>query len=205
MRAENLKPFYHRVFGVEELLQYFKESPSSLRVQLSRLCKDGKLVRLKRNCYTFPDFHPPVMVIAQNMVSPSYHSLESVLSQESIIPESVVAHTLITSKKTQVYANEFGTFSYRHLPPDSFFGVEENKEGAWVAVPEKALLDYLYLNSRKFEPKTACWQAQRFDELDSLDWKTMKKWAKRYDMKKLSVLVKSLESYAKSGENKVHL
>ncbi len=205
MKAEELKPFHHRTFRVEELQNYFKESPSSVRVQLSRLCKEKKLIRLKRNCYTFLDAHPHVLVIAQNMVSPSYLSLESVLSLSALIPESTVAFTLVTSKKTQEYTNEFGIFSYRHLPPDLFFGVEKDKNGAWIATPEKALLDYLYLNSRKFEPAFSCWQAERFDELDTLDWKLMKKWAKKYGMKKLTALVLSLGSYAKSKEYQAHL
>ncbi|MBT6068485.1 hypothetical protein HOG48_01890 [Candidatus Peregrinibacteria bacterium] len=205
MKADELRPFYNQVFTVKELKNYFKEQDSSIRTQLSRLYKAGKLIRLKRDCYTFPDFHPNTFVIGQEMVSPSYHSLESVLAMNSIIPEGVTAHTLITSKKTQEYVNEFGTFSYRHLDPELFFGVEKREDGAWVAVPEKALLDYLYLNSEKFKADFGCWQAERFDELDILNFEKMKEWSKKYGMQKLDRLVESLELYSCSEDYQAHL
>lgn len=204
MKADELKPFYYKTFTLEELRNYFNQKPSSIKVQLFRLCKNKKLIRLKQNLYTFPDFHPNVFVIGQQMVFPSYYSLESVLSWNGIIPEGTTAYTLITSKKTQQYGNEFGTFSYRHLSPEFFFGVEQRKDGAWVATPEKALLDYLYLNSKKFKADFDCWQAERFDGLSALNWKQMKQWTSKYGMKKLKILVDSLKSYANSSQYQAH-
>lgn len=204
MKADELNPFRYKTFTLEELRNYFNQKPASLKIQLFRLCKNKKLIRLKQNLYTFPDFHPNVFVIGQQMVSPSYYSLESVLSWNGIIPEGAKAYTLITSKKTQQYSNEFGTFSYRHLPPKFFFGVEQRKDGAWMATSEKALLDYLYLNSRKFRADFNCWKAERFDGLSDLNWKQMKQWMPKYGMKKLNILVDSLKSYAGSSEYQAH-
>lgn len=204
MKADELKPFHYKTFTLEELRNYFKQNPQSMKVQLFRLCKSKKLIRLKQNLYTFPDFHPNVFVIGQQMVSPSYYSLESVLSWSGIIPEGAATYTLITSKKTQQYSNEFGRFSYRHLSPEFFFGVEQRKDGAWMATPEKALLDYLYLNSKKFKADLGCWQAERFDGLDGLDWKQMKKWVPKYGGKKMKILVDSLKSYADSDQYQAH-
>ncbi len=205
MKIDELKPFRNKVFRLEELENFFEQSGSTIKVQLSRLCKNKKLIRLKKNCYTFTDFYPNPYIIAQQMVQPSYHSLEMVLSQSGIIPEGTTAYTLITSQKTQSYQNEFGIFGYRHLSPHLFFGVEQRKDGAWMAVPEKALLDYLYLNSVKFKLDFACFQAERFDELQTLDWAKMKIWAKKYKMKKLERLVESLKGYAESDEYQEHL
>lgn len=204
MKADELKPFYGKTFTLEELKNYFDQKSSSIRVQLSRLCKSKKIIRLKQNLYTFPDFYPNVFVIGQQMVSPSYYSLESVLSWNGIIPEGISTYTLITSKKTQQYCNEFGTFSYRHLSPKFFFGVEQRKDGVWMATSEKAILDYLYLNSRKFKADFACWRGERFDSLSGLNWKQMKQWAPKYGMKKLKILVDSLKSYANSSEYQAH-
>lgn len=204
MRLEDLKPFTRKIFRLEELEQVFAESPSTLKVQLSRLCKSKKLIRLKRNCYAIPDFHPSPLLMAQQMVTPSYHSLEWVLSQSSIIPEGTTSYTLVTSQKTQQYHNEFGIFSYRHLPPHLFFGVEQREDGAWVATREKALLDYLYLNSSKFKPNFACFQAERFDELQTLNWSKLRSWAPKYNMKKLRKLVKRLNEYSRSDEYQEH-
>lgn len=199
MKADELKAFHYKTFTLEELRNYFEQQSASIKVQLSRLCKSKKLIRLKQNLYTFPDFHPNAFLIGQQIVSPSYYSLESILSWSGIIPEGSPVYTLVTSKKPQKYKNVFGTFSYRHLSPRLFFGVEQRKDGVWVARPEKALLDYLYLNSSKFRPSTACWREERFDELSILNWKQMQEWATRYSMKKLSFLVESLHAYSVSS------
>lgn len=204
MKASELKPFYYKTFRIEELQNYFKQQAPIVRTQLSRLCKKKQLIRLKRNCYTFPDFHPSAFVIGQAMVSPSYYSLESVLAMNGIIPEGAATYTLVTSEKTQQYTNAFGMFSFRHLPPHLFFGVIKRADGIWMATSEKALLDYLYLYSKKFKPNFRLWQEERFDELETLNWKHMVEWAAKYRMKKLNILVKNLKQYAQSEAYQSH-
>ncbi|MBI5411787.1 hypothetical protein HZA43_01265 [Candidatus Peregrinibacteria bacterium] len=204
MKAEALHLFYHRVFTLEEIHSAFKEPLSTIKVHLFRLHKKGTLVRLKKNCYVFSQFPQDSLLIGQQMVMPSYHSLEWALSRQGIIPEGVTAYTLVTSQKTQRYQTPFGNFSYRHLGPSLFFGVEKRTDGVWMATKEKALLDYLYLNSEKFTPGFSCWQAERFDELDTLDWEQIKKWAPEFHMKKLVGLISSLEKYARSDVYQEH-
>lgn len=204
MKADELKPFYYKTFTLEELKNYFHQKPQTMKVQLSRLCKSKKLIRLRQNLYTFQDFHPDAFIIGQQMVYPSFYSLESVLSWNGIIPEGSAVYTLITSKKTQQYKTGFGTFNYRHLSPELFFGVNQRKDGVWMATPEKALLDYLYLNSGKFRADFHCWQAERFDGLSGLNWEQMKDWTPKYGMKKLNLLVASLESYSSSLQYQAH-
>lgn len=204
MKFVALTPLYNTVFSIEELAHRFQESLAVIKTQLFRFCTSHRLVRLKRNRYTFPDRHPGAFLIAQNLVFPSYISLELMLSRAGIIPENVTMFTSVTSKKTQRYTTPFGTFDYRHLPPHLFFGIEKRVDGAWVAAKEKALLDYLYLNSKWFKPDFACWQGARFDELDTLDWKKIREWVPRFKMKKLMKLVESLEAYSKSDVYQAH-
>jgi len=204
MKADELKPFYNSTFRIEALEQYFHQDPATLRMQLFRLCRKKKLIRLKKNCYTFPDAHPTGLIMAQEMVQPSYHSLESVLSLQGIIPEGVAGYTLVTSKKTQQYSNIFGNYSYRHLPPELFFGVEQREDGAYVATPEKALLDYLYLNSKSLKAEFACFQAERFDRLEEIDFNWIKENAGRYGSKKLLKIIEKLDEYRKSDSYQAH-
>lgn len=204
MKASELKPFYHKTFRIEELQNYFKQPAPLIRTQLSRLCKKKQIIRLKRNCYTFPDFHPNAFMIGQTMVSPSYYSLASVLAMNGIIPEGATAYTLVTSKKTQQYTNTFGMFHYRHLPPHLFFGIKQREDGVWMATPEKAFLDYLYFYSKKFKPDFRLWQEERFDELETLNWKLMSEWAAKYRMEKMNTLVENLKQYAKSEAYQAH-
>lgn len=198
MKLEDLSIFHNRIFRLEELGNVFREPLPSIKMQLSRLHKRGILIRLKRNCYTFQKYPPDPLLIGQELVKPAYYSLEWILSRAGIIPEGVSRYTLVTTQKTKRWTTPFGVYEYRHLPPRLFFGVDQHSDGVWCASPEKALLDYLYLNSQAFRPKISAWQAERLDELDTLDWQKMNEWAPRYGMKKLVRLLASLKVYAKS-------
>jgi hypothetical protein len=98
--------------------------------------------------------------IAFRLYSPSYISLEKALSVYGIIPEMVYGITSVTPKTTREFRNKFGDFTYRHIKPTLFFGYREDKERrCLMAEPEKALLDYLYLNLSKIDP---CEAAEEF-------------------------------------------
>ena len=70
--------------------------------------------------------------------------------------------------KTRRYQTPIGTFSIHHLAPDFFFGFERDRANVPIAVPEKALLDVLYLSQTKTRlfvrlpeldmPKNFSWQ-----------------------------------------------
>ncbi|MGB5218752.1 MAG: hypothetical protein WBN66_10695 [Smithella sp.] len=58
----------------------------------------------------------------------------------------------VTARINRRFTNDFGTFLYRHIKPELFWGYTETKTeyGHYLlAEPEKALLDYLYLNLSK--------------------------------------------------------
>ena len=55
----------------------------------------------------------------------------------------------MTARITRTFENAFGRFIYRHVKSDLFWGYREVKAdyGPYLlAEPEKALLDYFYLN-----------------------------------------------------------
>ena len=66
-----------------------------------------------------------------------------------MIPEAVTDITSVSTLKTAEFTNKFGTYSYRTIKPELFFGFELKKmqDGRTIpfASPEKALLDFLYL------------------------------------------------------------
>ncbi len=124
--------------------------------QLSQWVKKGYLLRLKNGLFSFPERSKNLKVetIAFNLYQPSYVSLEWVLSKYGIIPEMVYNCTSITTKTTRNYKNTFGDFIFRNIKKSMFFGyekIEENGQVYLIAYPEKALLDYLYLNMKKFK------------------------------------------------------
>ena len=91
---------------------------------------------------------------ANRIYQPSYLSLETALSYYGLIPEGVYALTSITSRKTKILNTAVGSFTYRHLKPNRYFGYRvlrptgsATDRPVLMAYLEKALLDYLYLNT----------------------------------------------------------
>lgn len=122
-----------------------------LDYQLSLWVKKGYLLRLKNGLYAFSREKDQLWgeSIAFLLCQPSYLSLESALAWYGFIPEIVYAYTSVTARITRTFDNAFGRFIYRHVKSGLFWGYVEMKteQGPYLlAEPEKALLDYFYLN-----------------------------------------------------------
>lgn len=93
-----------------------------------------------------------LFTLANKLYEPSYISLESALAYYQIIPESVLGITSISARKTAEYESAWGRFSYRSIKPSFIFGYcvinPEEKNMYKIARLEKAVLDYLYLNTK---------------------------------------------------------
>jgi hypothetical protein len=122
--------------------------------QLTRWVKKGYLLKLKNGIYAFKkDFERiKSQEVASALYQPSYLSLESALSFYGFVPEMVYAHVSVTGKINRTFDNKFGHFIYRHLKSELFWGYREVRTDTGrylIAEPEKAVLDYLYLNLSK--------------------------------------------------------
>ena len=121
--------------------------------QLSRWTSAGRLVRLRRGLYALaPPFrkasaHP--FVVANRVVRGSYVSLESALAHHGLIPEHVPVVTSVTTARPGTWRTELGIFLFRHVAPKRFGGYQLTPlvadQQAFVATPEKALLDLVHL------------------------------------------------------------
>lgn len=112
----------------------------------------GYIHKLINKWYVFTDV--PVnerlrFRISNCLHRPSYVSLESALSHYGLIPEAVYSVQNITTRKTITYETVAGTFNYRSIKAHLFFGYQVDNSQTipvLIASPEKAILDYLYLN-----------------------------------------------------------
>lgn len=79
----------------------------------------------------------------------SYVSLQSALAFHGLIPEYVPVVTRVTTSRPEILETELGDHVFRHIRPAHFFGFlrQEVARGqeAFIATPEKALLDLVYL------------------------------------------------------------
>ncbi len=139
-------------FDLPLLVQAFPDRRAAIRLQLARWVKQGKVVHLRRGMYTLPDQSRKVRldpaVLAQHLCRPSYLSGLWALGFHDMIPERVVLHTSVTPRLPARFTNAFGTYEYRHIKQESFFGYDQVAYGVGtvlVARPEKALLDHWHL------------------------------------------------------------
>ncbi|HBR15698.1 MAG TPA: hypothetical protein DD723_09225 [Candidatus Omnitrophica bacterium] len=125
---------------------------SVIKVQISRWEKSGKLIQLKRGIYLLAEPYRKIkssgFYIAGVLKNPSYISLEKALEYHGLIPESVAVYTSVTTKRPTRFQTPAGIYDYRHVKPDLFWGYTSfvlNGQTAFMATPEKALLDFFYL------------------------------------------------------------
>lgn len=121
--------------------------------------KKGYLSRLGKNIFSFADRKIDdhlLMLTANKMYSPSYISLEMALSIYNLIPETAYTYTSVTAKKTADFSTPYGHFSYRKIKSQFMFGYDLKRYGNLTirfAEPEKAILDFLYLNPHYDTPE----------------------------------------------------
>lgn len=139
------------VFSIQDVQ---KIAPNFYRIQLDRWQKKGYIKRIKKEYYYFTgrEIDQNFLFYSANKIySPSYVSLEKAFQYYDFIPEEIFQITSVSSKKTTKFTTSIGNFSYRHIKPIVFFGyrmIDYGKQKILLAEPEKAVLDYLYLNPR---------------------------------------------------------
>ncbi len=159
--------------------------PASVRVQLARWVKEGKLQRLRRGLYLLAEPYrattPHPFQIANMLVQPSYVSLQAALAYYGLIPEHVPQPTSVTVRRPARYVTPVGAFFFRHIHPRLFWGYRRVEVApgawAWVAEPEKALLDLLHLTPHSDAP--AFLQELRLQHLTRLDPRRLQAMARR--------------------------
>lgn len=174
---QKLKELNKTYFTVSDLEKIVGLSRDSLYVLLNRLVKNGTLVRLKRDVYK-PAFQSlELEKVANELYYPSYLSFESALSGYSILSQIPYVLTFATSKITKRVVLAGKEVEYRQLKDNYFFGYTFEK-GIYIAEPEKAILDQLYMISRgRATSEVGEWSLVGLDKAKFL------KYAKRFPKK----------------------
>lgn len=127
--------------------------PADVRRQLSRWTKAGRIYQLRRGLYTlappFQKVKPHPFLVANRLVRGSYVSCQSALAYYSLIPEVVPVTTSVSTARPARWDTPLGSFEFRHIKADLLRGYRRIEVGpgqlAFVASPEKALLDLIHL------------------------------------------------------------
>jgi predicted transcriptional regulator of viral defense system len=175
MKTDLLTPFeripYFTIQGFRQAAGM--EKPAQARLLLHRWVKAGHLLALKKGLYMTRHFYelhqrdegllPAVSAI---LLPHSYLSLEFVLQRHSLLTEVTYPVTAITPGNTRRVVNELGTFWYRSLHPDLYYGYQVLEYYGLryaQATSAKALFDYLYLR-----PLAALARRRDFDLAEEL-------------------------------------
>ncbi|MDP2912919.1 MAG: hypothetical protein Q8N91_02810 [Candidatus Omnitrophota bacterium] len=180
-------------------------APEAVKVQISRWEKAGKIIQIKRGIYLLADPYRKIDVyepyLASMLKKPSYVSLEKALEYHDMIPEAVLVYTSVTTKRPAKYITKAGTFDYRHIRSDLFWGynsVAVNKQTAFIASPEKALLDYFYLREIKIsEPYL---EEMRLHNVEQIDIGKLIDYARRFRKPGILRTAEIIKVYIESAE-----
>lgn len=140
---QNLNRDFFTIVDLEKITELARPS---LRVALSRFVKQGVLVRLKQGIYALANSPLKIEKIANQLYYPSYLSFESALSYYGILSQIPYTQTFATTKLSKRFNLKETEVEFRQLKKDLFFGYIL-KDNIYIAQPEKALLDQLYMMS----------------------------------------------------------
>jgi len=151
MRYNDIKKIKKLYFTYQDAAKILSISEDSARVLCSRYVKQKYLIRLKRNFYILKERWDNIvpnqrLELANILQVPSYISLMTALSfyeyttqvQQKFI-ESISLYRTFTKDIEGV------VFNYSRIKRDYYFGFSK-KNNIFIASPEKAFIDSLYLN-----------------------------------------------------------
>ena len=146
---QNIKKLY---FGHEDIARVLGIRLQSAKVTANRYIKQGLLIRLKRNMYVLREKWTSIdreqeFLLANIIQVPSYISLMTALDYYEITTQ--IQRDFIESiavKRTKGVEIEQTFFNYTKINTDLYSGFSRTR-GFFIAAPEKAFLDGVYLMS----------------------------------------------------------
>ncbi len=184
------------------LLLAGKVNPDSVRLQLTRWTKNGRVYQLRRGLYAiappYQKVKPHPFLIANRMQRASYVSGQSALAFYGLIPDTVQSTLSVTVGRPERVDTPLGVFEFRHIKPDLLQGYrmtplngsKSPEQHAFVAIPEKALLDLVYLQAGGDRP--AYLRELRLQNLERLDIDVLRRQAETFNTAKLQRAVNAI-------------
>lgn len=176
--------------------------PEYIRMQLSRWVKSGKIHQLRRGVYAlanpYQKQNPHPFLVANRLQSASYVSMQSALSFYGMIPDIVQSTISVTTGRSDRLQTSLGNFEFRHIHKEYFRGyrfVDLGGQQAFVAIPEKAILDLIYLQPGGEKPEFIA--ELRLQNLEQLDIQELWKQSSFFNKPKMQKAVKVIEMFVK--------
>lgn len=179
--------------------------PEYIRLQLDRWVKAGKIHQLRRGVYVLASPYqkqkPHPFLVANMLQKPSYISLQSALSFYGMIPDIVNETSSVTTVRNERLNTQLGVFEYRYINKNFFGGYRLNELGeqqAFVATPEKAILDLIYLQPGGDDPTYI--SELRLQNLENLNIEELRRQGKLFDKPKIDRAIQIIEMLVKEED-----
>ncbi len=146
-----IKAIAQPVFRTADVMVALDIRTSHASKLLERLAQHGHVIRLMRGLWTMTEgLEPLALVPHMTAPFPSYVSLQSALYYHDMISQIPEVIYCVSLARTRTYETPVATISVHHIPGSFFFGYEKRGEQhVKMALPEKALLDILYLSQAR--------------------------------------------------------
>lgn len=200
-----VKKLRRPIFTTHELVTLSGKSRPTVTQCLTRLAEQGLLTKITRGLWAEPMNEPlspfeiiPYLFPRQRV----YVSFISALHLHGIVEQIPQVITLASLLHTRILRTKAGVFSIHQIAPAFFDGFDWYKgDGSFlVAEPEKALVDSLYLSSRKKK------QFGYFPETNfppTFSFEKARRWAERIPEKKIRVhVLRKFETFRWEKEHK---
>ncbi|MCK9362903.1 MAG: hypothetical protein M0P74_04820 [Syntrophales bacterium] len=151
MRYQQIADSKYTFFASADVAERLAIKPQSAVVLCNRYVKSGLMIRMKRDLYVLTEkwrYLKPVdfFLAANRLQVPSYLSLTTALSFYRITTQVQQAYFELIALKQNQYDIQGTIFRYFKIKKDLYFGFVR-QDGIFIATPEKALWDAVYLQS----------------------------------------------------------
>lgn len=152
MRTFELNNINKLIISIEDIAKVLSINKESAKVTANRYVKNGSLLRIKRDFYITSGKYEKLdekelFQIANAIQLPSYISLTSALAYYSISTQQLrgIIESITTKKTNSVNVKEF-SFNFILIKKNFYTGFKL-EDDIFIALPEKALVDAVYLSS----------------------------------------------------------
>ena len=157
------------VFNLQEIAMLVRETDfERLKQRINYFVRTGKLKNIRRGIYVKENYSPEEL--ACKIYTPAYISLEYVLQKSGIVFQYDTGITIVSYLSRIVNVDGY-TLKYRKIKNDLLYnnrGIIILNNGINIAIPERALLDTLYLNKEMYFDSTLSMKEDTVNDLLSL-------------------------------------